>query len=246
MTLMPFDGFDYRGTGAIVPFHFQDNQPEVFGNIDGIAARMTIDTGDSGSLLLIAPFARRYRLAERYHATIPYKGSAVTSTYGHWARVKTVQFDDIDGQHVAEVHQPLTRISDQHSGFDANRYVSANIGIGILKQFNVTFDYARRRIIFERSRSYGALDPFNRAGFSIQSGDKPPRIRAIYAGSPAQAAGLKEGMRVLSLNGRNTGNLTQDEVTALLIGPVGSALVVEFQQTDGSTHSRVLRLRDML
>jgi hypothetical protein len=39
----------------------------------------------------------------------------------------------------------ITRISLQDGGYDADRYVSGNIEMGILKQFNVTFDYARPR-----------------------------------------------------------------------------------------------------
>src|SRR6185437_1417255 len=77
MTLTRPEAFHDAGRGVVVPFHFQDNQPEVKGAIDGIAGLFAIDTGDNGSLLLIAPFARRYRLVERYHADIPYNGRSV-------------------------------------------------------------------------------------------------------------------------------------------------------------------------
>ena len=78
--------FTYAGTGAIVPFHFQDNQPEVHGSVDGIAGLFTIDTGNAGSLLLIAPFARHYGLAARDRADLPYDGKAITATHGIVAR----------------------------------------------------------------------------------------------------------------------------------------------------------------
>ena len=77
MTLTRPSAFHYNGAGSVVPFHFQDNQPEVKGSVDGVAGLFTIDTGDSGSLLLIAPFARRYDLVTRYQADIPYSGRAV-------------------------------------------------------------------------------------------------------------------------------------------------------------------------
>ena len=119
--------------------------------MDGVAGVFTVDTGDSGSLLLIAPFARRYGFAKRYHATIPYGGTAIAATHGVYARAGDVALNGPDGRPVIQVSRPVTRISQQQGGFDANRYVSANIGIGILRQFNVTFDYPRQRIIFERN-----------------------------------------------------------------------------------------------
>ncbi len=86
MTLTRPSAFSYRGTRAVSSFHFQDNQPEIKGSIDGIAGLFAIDTGDSGSLLLIAPFARRYDLVERYHADLSYGGTAMMRTRGVWAR----------------------------------------------------------------------------------------------------------------------------------------------------------------
>lgn len=131
MTLTRPSAFSYRGTGAVIPFHIQDNQPEIKGSVDGIAGLFTIDTGDSGSLLLIAPFARRNGLVERYHADLPYGGTAVTATRGVWARtrVQTVAFFGPDGRAIAEAHEPVTRISLQQSGFDANRNVSPTLAL---------------------------------------------------------------------------------------------------------------------
>jgi hypothetical protein len=78
------DAFTYHGHGTIIPFRFQDNQPEIKGSIDGIAGLFTIDTGDGGSLLLIAPFA--HGLVGRYHTDLPHGGVAIGATPGVWAR----------------------------------------------------------------------------------------------------------------------------------------------------------------
>lgn len=117
MTLTRPSAFNYRGTGAVIPSHIQDNQPEIKGSIDGMAGLFAIETGDSGSLLLIAPFARRYALVERYHADLPYGGTAVTATHGAWARkrVQMVAFFGPDGRTIAEAHEPVTRVSLQQS-----------------------------------------------------------------------------------------------------------------------------------
>ncbi|HEY4239911.1 MAG TPA: pepsin/retropepsin-like aspartic protease family protein [Kofleriaceae bacterium] len=149
MTLTPRDAFRYSGDGAVVPFVFQDNQPLVTGTVDGIAGTFAFDTGDDGSLLLMAPFARRHGLVERYHATESYGGSAVGKTEGVRTHVGRVELAGADGRPVAFVDRPATRISTQTSGFDAHRYISGNLGFGVIHQFNPTFDYAHQRIILE-------------------------------------------------------------------------------------------------
>jgi hypothetical protein len=231
MSLTRPDSFDYHGHGAIVPFHFQDNEPEIKASIDGIAALCPVDTGDGGSLLLIAPFARRYNLVDRYHATIPYEGRAVAKTHGVWAskRAGTVAFAGADGRPVASVHDPITRISLQTSGFDANRNVSCNIGLGILKQFNVTFDYDRQRIILEPNTLHGRPDVFNRAGLRAARDGHGWTITTVYPGSPAAAAGLREGEHIAMIDGKNNDQLTQEELFAKLIGPLGTRLVVSVE-----------------
>jgi len=245
MTLTRPDAFNYSGNGAVIPFHFQDNQPEISGSIDGIAGLFAIDTGDNGSLLLIAPFARRYGLVERYHADLPYAGRAVGATHGVWARkrVETVSFDGADGRAAILVHQPITRISLQQSGFDANRNVSANIGLGILKQFNLTFDYARKRIILEANQLYGQKDVFNRAGLRLQRKGDSWSVIAVYPGSPAAQAGIETGEAVSRIDGQDT--LTREQLSSKLIGAVGTQLILQMA-TPNKARSVTLTLRDIL
>ena len=241
MTLTRPENFDYHGAGAQLDFHFQDNQPEVSGAVDGVAGLFTIDTGDNGSLLLIAPFARRYGFIERLHAHIPYTGRAVSATYGLYARAGTVTLNGPDGRQAVQVARPVTRISEQHGGFDANRDVSANIGIGILKQFNITFDYSRQRIILERNHLYGLPDVFNRAGLRLQADGAAWKIVTVYPGSPASDAGLKIGDRVSGVNGSGPAALDEDRLAALFSGAVGSALHISL-----GDRRIVLTLRDLL
>jgi hypothetical protein len=247
MTLTRPDAFTYSGSGSVIPFHFQDNQPEVRGSVDGIAGLFAIDTGDSGSLLLIAPFARRYGLVDRYHADLPYAGQALGATHGVWARkrVQTVSLDGADGRAAAVVHEPVTRISLQHSGFDANRNVSANIGLGILKQFNLTFDYPRQRIILEANHLYGQKDIFNRAGLRLTRKGDGWSVSAVYAGGPAADAGIETGEVVARIDDQAPDTLSQEQLAAKLIGATGSMLRLQIA-TPGNVRSVTLVLRDIL
>ncbi len=245
MTLTRPDASTAPDRGTTIPFHIQDNQPEVTGTIDGIAGRFAVDTGDGGSLLLIAPFARRYGLVARYHADIPYQGKSTGDTYGVWARLRagTVALDGADGRPAVQVHAPVTRISLQHSGFDASRTVSANIGLGILKQFNLTFDYTRQTITFERNHLYGQKDVFNRAGLRLKRAGDHWTVAAVYPDSPASQAGLHAGDTVSGIDGQTTAALDADGLWRKLTGPVGAVLNVDL--TAPKRHV-ALALRDLL
>jgi hypothetical protein len=245
MTLTKPEAFKYAGAGVALPFHFQSNQPEVYGAVDGIAGVFCIDTGDNGSLLLIAPFARRYRLAERYHATIPYGGVAVSATHGVLARAGEVELEGADGRPVASVTGPITRISQQERGFDADRYVSGNIGIGILKQYNLTFDYSHQVIFLEKNKGYGAPDPFSRSGLRIEKAKDGWRVNAVYAGGPGEALGIKANDIITQINGNAAAAVDSAAVHDLFIQPMGTRVELEIR-SGNETRSVTLILKDVL
>lgn len=245
MTLTRPDRYVYNGAGVMVPFRFQDNQPEVIGSVDGVAGTFTVDTGDSGSLLLIAPFARRYGFAERYHATIPYGGQAIAATHGLMGRAGELAINGPDGRPVAHVSRPVTRISQQQGGFDADRYVSANLGLGILKQFNLTFDYPHQRIILEPNHRYGAPDVFDRSGMRLKAGIAGWTVEAVYPEGAAERAGMRRGDTVLSINGKGRADLDAVALHETMTGPIEQPVELRVR-AGGSEHITVIRLRDVL
>jgi len=247
MTLTRPEGFAYRGSGAVIPFHFQDNQPEIKGSVDGIAGLFTIDTGSSGSLLVLAPFARRYGLVQRYQADVPYSGRAVTRTRGVWARKRpgTVAFDGADGRPAIAAHDPVTQISQQNAGFDANRDVSANIGLGILRQFNLTFDYMRQQIILEPNHFHGQREVFNRAGLRLQRQGGAWVVSDVYKGGAAEGLGVAVGDVVSRVDGLGPGALDAAGLWARLTAPVGTRLRLTVQGA-GGTRAVVVSLRDLI
>ena len=245
MTLTQPERFEAPARAAVLPFHFQSNQPEITGQVDGIAATFAVDTGDDGSLLLIAPFARRHGLAERYRATIPYGGMSITATRGLYARVHRVELDGADGRPVESVMQPVTRISTQQGGFDADAYVGANLGMGILKQYNLTFDYAHRRIFLERNHLYGLPDVFNRSGMALHRDDAGWKIAQVHPGKPAERAGLRAGDAIVGMGGHAIEELDRATIEAMLVQPVGTDLAVTVRR-GSQTLSATLTLEEVL
>jgi hypothetical protein len=101
--------------------------------VDGIAGVFAIDTSNNGSLLLIAHSATHRGRYGRYHATIPYGGKPVGNTHRSDGSRRTNVMARCGWKSCEEVTKPLTRLSRPAGGLDADRYVSGNIGLGILK-----------------------------------------------------------------------------------------------------------------
>jgi hypothetical protein len=245
MTLTPPASFHYTGDGAIVPFVFQDNQPLVTGSVDGLAGTFAVDTGDNGSLLLMAPFAKRHNLIERYHATVRTSGTSVGTTSGLLTRVSKVSLNGADGRPVASVDRPLASISTQTIGFDAHRYISGNIGFGILHRFNVTFDYARQRIILERNSHYTEPDIYSRTGLRCAEAPAGFAVELVIPSSPAVDAKIQAGEIITAINGTPATSVERAALRKLFRAPVGTTLTLRVRGKAGERDVALI-LRDLL
>jgi hypothetical protein len=197
--------FSYRGPGTVVPFELERFLPIVRGEIEGVAARFGLDTGDRSTFTLKTPFVEEHKLRERYEPRV----EAVTGWgIGGPIRAQVVRIGDFKFGGF-EFRSMLTRLSLQKAGAFTSNDVAGNIGAGLLKQFNVTFDYSRRRLIFEKNRNYGRNDSYDRAGLWLsQSADgKSFEVFDVVAHGPAAEAGIKVGDRVLAIDGTGTQRL---------------------------------------
>jgi hypothetical protein len=136
--------------------HFEGVLPEVHGVIDGVAGKVLVDSGDRSSLTLFGPFAKRNGFYGRY----PSKENIVTG-YGLggpvYADVFTLPSLDVFGTHLTQV---VTRASRQTGGVFASTADSASIGTGVLKRFNIVYDYPHKTIVAWPSKYFATPDAF--------------------------------------------------------------------------------------
>jgi len=82
----------------------------------------------------------------------------------------------------------------------------AMIGLGLLTQFNIVFDYPGHRMFLEPSRTFSTPYEYNMSGMSLKpSGDGSWEIDCVLDGSPATDAGLQVGDKVTRINGNPAG-----------------------------------------
>lgn len=228
--------FVHEGGGAKLPVAFRGTVPHVRAKLDGIGGDFLLDTGSRGSLTLTHTFAADHDLAGRYDAKITavYGSGTGGVLRGRLARAGALE---LAGYVIAA---PVTSLSLAASGADAD--LAGNIGYGILRRFNVTFDYPGNAIWLARNANFGEPDVYDRAGAWIERTATGFEVVDVIADGPAAAAGLRAGDMIIGVDGRPWSALTlsalRDELKAAPGRKVRLAIA--------GRGERVVTLRDLL
>jgi len=225
----------------VLPITRPQQIPVVHASLDGIAGDFGVDTGARSALLLYGPFCADHRLAEKYHATL----EGVTG-WGIGGPVRSLlaraQVLDLGG---VSVHGPIVRLSTQKAGATTSSAMAGLIGPDVLGQFDVTFDYARMRILLVQNAAYGRADAYDRAG--VWMGQEGDRFRAVdvIPGGPADAAGLHAGDTILAIDGVSTRRLDLPAVRERMRRRAVGTRVTLRVASHGVERDVVLTLRDL-
>ena len=230
--------FKYAGSGQLVPFRFHGHVPQVQGSVDGVAGTFDIDTGARTSLTLTAAFAKASGLGAKYNATTELISGAGAGgpTRARLARAGALRLGEVEIQH------PLTYLSLATSGPLADPALAGNVGYGVLRQFNLVFDYANEQLWFEKNANFGQPDTHDRAGIWVERGPKGYELVEVVRTGPAAAAGLKTGDIVTAIDGKPVGAVPLAEFRAMLKAAPGTKVRV----TLASGKSAVVTLRDLI
>ena len=108
-----------------------------------VTARLLIDTGSNGALTLTSPFVRQHDLVARFPSRQRNAAVGINGTvFSPVVALTSVAFGD------AAIARPNAALSSATTGLDASTDFDGIIGAELLRQFTVTIDYPRRRLIF--------------------------------------------------------------------------------------------------
>jgi hypothetical protein len=233
------DTFKYAGKGVRVPFRFKGHVPEVDGTIDGIAGTFDIDTGSRASIDLAGPFIDKHGLAAKYASKYRVVSGAGVGgrVYSSLARAGTLTLGGVS------VNQPVAYLSLQQKGSFADVYLAGNVGYGVLKQFNITFDYPRQQIFFEKNADYGRPDVADRSGMWLERTNAGFEVVDVVAGSAAEEAGIKAGDVIVAIDGKPTSAWQLAGARERLKSAPGTHVRVGIERTK---HAIDLKLRDLV
>jgi PDZ domain-containing protein/aspartyl protease len=243
LTLSDPEQVVYNGPGTAVPFQFNEHVPQVEGAIDGIKGVFDIDTGSRSSVDLFAPFVEKHKLKGKYRPR--FEGVTGWGVGGPSrsaiARANVLRLGSV------EIKRPVTELTLQTKGSFTNEYSAGNVGAGVLKRFNLVFDYGRKVIYFERNANDSQPDVFDRSGMwiNVTEGGGSFDVVDVMAGGPADRAGLEAGDQIVKVDGARADDVPLPDLRKRFRSdPPGTKITVEFARAGKVTAAEVI-LRDL-
>jgi hypothetical protein len=230
-------------TATNVPFTFDTNfLVRIPATIGGIAGTVIVDTGDRSSLTLFRPFARR----NHFYDTSPSLANVLTGfgiggpVYGDVFRLPSFE---VLG---ANLSYTVTRASRQAAGLFATGTESGSIGGGVLRHFDIVYDYPHRVMRAWPSSVAGTRDPYDRSGMWLSREGSSVVVRYVAKGGPADSGGVVAGVTVVAMNGRP---VVDDDITGmrryLATSPPGTHVRLRTSR-GGAMATRTIVLRELL
>ncbi len=198
LTLTDPAAFRPDDAGTAIAMTFKANTPEIEGSYGGIAGTFDIDTGDNGGLTLTAPFVAAHHLADRPgpHVDVVSGVSVGGNVYSRILRGDELVLGGV------RVGRPVTELSSNTGGLFATGTFSGNIGIGVVKRFVMTLDYAHGALYFApQPAPVDDLDAYDRMGMAIVPDPAGFKVYALTPGGPAEGAGIRQGDVITAVDG---------------------------------------------
>lgn len=193
----------HPSAGTVVPFEMDGHLPSVDGSIDGFAGKFDIDTGSRSSVDLMGPFVQKFDLEQHFNTNF----DAVTGWgVGGAARSKVAR-GKVLRLGTVETATPIVELSQQKKGSFTDRYLAGNVGAGVLKRFNLTFDYQNQTIVFEPNANFDQPGQFDCSGMWINRSALGLEVVDVVAGGPAESAGLQVGDQITAVDGKPASKL---------------------------------------
>lgn len=249
LTLYDPQTYVYSGAGESVSLALRNGHFFVPAEIDvpdrgELAGRFLVDTGGCMmTVVLTNPSAIRNNLPVRGQKTILDRsvaglGGATQLLVGRAAHFKI-------GSSVFS--SPLIYISQDKAGALASSQYEGLIGTEILRRFKVIFDYARRRLILERTAHFDAPLEYDMSGMSLRAYGVDFRTFKIYQvvdDSPAARAGLRTGDTIERIDDAPASRLTLEQILQMMKAP-GREYKLTIKR-DGDTRSVLLKTRRLI
>lgn len=216
--------YTYQGKGLILPVRIADG-PVLEATVRippnrRLRCRLMIDTAASAGLIFTAPFAKEWRLPDAIRSLserlMAERGGGIggeeDNTVGRLESVEIGPFS---------IGRPVVRFADARGGSLARTDFDALIGMALLRRFRIIFDYSRQRVILDPNASLSEAMEADMSGLSLRSVGPALEhivVATVHQDTPASAADLRPGDRIVSIEGRKPTSLSEVQ-RALMAGP---------------------------
>lgn len=214
ITLFEPQTYKYNGRGQVLPFELIEEIPHIVvnisrGDVNALAAKVSVDTGASATVMLNAPFVEKNKLLETTEGTTTTKGGGLGGGNPiRRVRAKSVKIGNVT------LDQPLITFSSGKGAADRRDGI---IGNGLLDRFKIIVDYQREQLVLEPTDRMAVPTDFDLFLFSISKDGKDIKIDDVIQSGNAGTAGLKPGDALLAVDGKEVGNMSLIEIKRMFI-----------------------------
>ncbi|MCP4290662.1 MAG: PDZ domain-containing protein [bacterium] len=198
-----------------------------------------IDIGNGTTLLLDPESSTTLVLPEKTLATRIGRG-ATEDIMGHVGRVKSIKLGSHDfADVIVNYASTQTNYTQQNSDI-------GNIGAGILKRFDITFDYGQNLFYLKPNRYFDELFDTNMSGIlssNLRNGTY--EIDIVLEGSPGSLGGLEPGDIIVKINHQPSSEVSNDQFGKLLRSGPGKQITLGIER-DGVRHDVEVTLQRMI
>jgi Aspartyl protease/PDZ domain len=183
--------------GAKLPLIFNGRDCFITAAVDGKPGLFRVDTGDDGSLTLFGQFYLDHRPPLELPGLNSFQDGVGGSVATLLTRIQSLAIGPFTLQ------RPLTQLHFARAGAFASANIAGNLGVQILRNFVLTFDYPDQALYLSKSAQFGATVPYNRSGMLLDVDEGGQiTVTAIDPFSPAARAGLQRGDHLVVVDGQ--------------------------------------------
>ena len=238
LTFRPLAGAP-EGHGAGVPIVFTDDSPLFPAKIDGIVGDVSLDTGNSGTLVVQGLWADAQGLTPRLE-----REGIQSVGFGAGGMSKNLStYADFEVAGARFMHMPATYQKDAKGAF-SSRAEAGNAGNDVYANFTLSFDYRRNTVWFDPVPAH-QIPSRGRAGFASYKETADAFIVAVVApGGPAAEAGLAVKDKITAVDGIPANQLSGWDLWRLVRAAPGTKLKLDYLRSD-EKRSATIVLRDL-
>lgn len=160
--------------------------------------------------------------------------------YGKVGRIKSLHLGHLELKNVMSSFQTGPR----HGPSAMEKH--GNLGNGVIRRFNATFDYGNQRLILVPNSHFGEAFEYNMSGIGYsRTPEGTLKVERILPDSPAEQTELSGGDVVFSINGRPVGEIGLDELRRILTKE-GAGVRLSASSPDGAVKKVTFTLRRII
>ena len=225
LTCHPPDTFRYTGEGhaARLRTHGQGLKLVECQVEDLPPAWFQLDTGSGNTLDIFAAYTEKHDLlSKRTPQSKRLDGGVGGFAAAPVASLRTFRFADYP------LGNMPTSFPNPKSGTFATRRFAGNLGAGVLSRFHVWIDFGRDQIHVEPGANIDAEFSRDRLGMHTTADGEELEVVYLSPGSPAEAAGLEKGTRLVGINEHRpkSAKALRDLLRSLARLPAGTELTL--------------------